>query len=355
MKERRVSIDCRSAPGCYLFHRARNDDDGSPSEGDAGRPAVLVCPGFIQNRKAFELPERSFLEHLAQAGFDVYALELAKHVRHEREGLAHYTDSAAVAAVEYVLRRHPHVAWLGHSMGGLIGAGLPPHVSARLSAMVIIGAPLTPGLGVAAARGVEGLFARVGGELMRRGLPFRGSRIAAGFHVGRIVLDHPLVRFPLQVWAPGHLTREELEWSLTNAFIEDSWGAFSDMLDLAVTDGERAGWVPLGERLRALNVPLLVIAGDRDGLAPPRSVRPLYERAGSRDKHMLEVGVANTGVPFGHVDLLVGRHAPEHVWRPVTEFLAWRLRDVTDDAAAARASAHASDREGARGSQNGRC
>lgn len=347
MHERRVSIECRGAPGCYLFHRAPDDENGAEA------PAVIVCPGFIQNRKAFELPHRSFLQHLTSAGCHVYALELAKHVRHEREGLAAYTDGAAAAAVEYVARRHGHVAWLGHSMGGLIGAGLPPHVSQKLDAMVILAAPLKPGFGVAAARGVEGLFSRVGASLMKRGLPFHGTRIAAAFHVGKLVFDHPFARFPLQVWAPGHLTREELEWSLANAFVEDSWGAFSDMLELALTDGERAGWVHLGERLRALSVPLLVVSADRDGLAPRRSTVPLFERAGSRDKRMLEVGAATAGVPFGHIDLLVGQHAPEHVWRPVTEFLVDRLARGRTDAQSAQLRRDHSRDEGA--ASNGRC
>lgn len=216
MSERRLSIACRGEPGCYLFHRP------ATTAASDERPAVLVCPGFIQNRKAFEVPGRSFLEHLGEVGFDVYALELAKHVRHEGEGLAYYTDRAATEAVRYVTDRHPKAAWLGHSMGGLIGVGLPPHVAASLDAMVVIGSPLKPGLGVAIARGVEGLAARIGGALSARGLPFRGTRIAAGFHIGKVVLDHPFARFPLQIWAPGHLTREELDWCLSNAFVEDS-------------------------------------------------------------------------------------------------------------------------------------
>lgn len=319
MGERRVPIDCRGAPGCYLFHRGLGGVEG------ASRPAVLACPGFIQNRKAFELPERSFLDHLVEEGFEVYALELVKHVRHEGEGLAHYADRAAASALEYVLARHSSVAWLGHSMGGLIGVGLPPHLAARLSAMVSIGAPLTPGLGIAAARSLEVMTARVGGSLVRRGLHFRGTRVAALFRAGRPVLDHPLARYPLQVWAPGHLTPDELAWSLENSFVEDSWAALADMLDLTLTDGERAGWLRVGERLRALRRPLLVIAGDHDGLAPLRTTRPLYERAGSADKRWLEVGRANAGIPFGHIDMLVGRYAPAHVWRPTVEFLREHL------------------------------
>jgi alpha-beta hydrolase superfamily lysophospholipase len=319
MHEERLTLRCSTGPGPHLFVRR------APSPLTPARPALLVCPGFIQNRKAFDLPGRSLLGHLTDAGFDVYALELAKHRRHSGEGLSHYTDHAARVALEHVLARHEHVGWVGHSMGGLIGVGLPSALSARLFAMIALGSPLKPGPGIAALSGLRLALARVGGQLRTSGRPFRGGQIAAGFHRSRLLLDHPVARFPLQVWSPRHLSHEELAWALSNSFVDDSWGAFSDLVDLAVSDGERAGGVPFGERLRALSPPLFVVGADRDGLAPPPSTRALYERAGSADKELILVGRESSGACFGHIDLLVGRRSPLSVWAPMTRFLADRL------------------------------
>ena len=62
-----------------------------------------------------------------------------------------------------------------------------------------------------------------------------------------------------------------------------------------------------------VDLPLLIIAGTRDDLAPPASVQPAYEHSRSRDK-------TYRTFPRGHIDLIVGRDAPLTVW-PLLE--AW--------------------------------
>jgi poly(3-hydroxyalkanoate) synthetase len=60
-----------------------------------------------------------------------------------------------------------------------------------------------------------------------------------------------------------------------------------------------------------------VIAGTHDMLAPPESVRPMYERSPSHDKTYREF-------PLGHIDLVMGRDAPQTVWPLVTQWLTSR-------------------------------
>ena len=67
--------------------------------------------------------------------------------------------------------------------------------------------------------------------------------------------------------------------------------------------------------------PTLVIAGDLDGIAPQASVEHLFRRLGSRDKEFAVLGMQTAGVRFGHVDLLIGRHAPAFVWPRLLRFL----------------------------------
>ena len=54
-----------------------------------------------------------------------------------------------------------------------------------------------------------------------------------------------------------------------------------------------------------------------DDLAPPASVRPGFERSGSRDK-------TYQALPLGHIDLLVGSDAPLMTWPLVMKWLAKR-------------------------------
>jgi poly(3-hydroxyalkanoate) synthetase len=78
----------------------------------------------------------------------------------------------------------------------------------------------------------------------------------------------------------------------------------------------------------ALQTPLLVIAGSKDGLAPPEAVRPAYARSGSPDK-------TYRVFPRGHIDILVGRDAPLTVWPLVLSWLDRRATaaEQTGDAA----------------------
>lgn len=309
-----------------LTHRPAHGAGGS-----SGAPAVVVCHGFIQNRFAFETPERSLLDHLQARGLDVYVLELSVPPDMEparaAAGLHAYCDEVAPRALARVLERHERVGWLGHSMGGLVGVSLPPEWSERLSALAVIGAPLLPGW--PGVRLVQSGMAKAARLLCARGICFPGRSLGARFVRARALLDHRLARYPFQVWSPGSMPRLELEFCLHHAFADDSWGAFADLLELGATRGERAGRVDVGRRLARLSRPLLVIGADRDGLAPLAATQPLFERAGSLDKRFIEVSARTTGTPFGHLDLLVGARAPAYVWPHLSRFFDEHL--VTED------------------------
>jgi pimeloyl-ACP methyl ester carboxylesterase len=75
-------------------------------------------------------------------------------------------------------------------------------------------------------------------------------------------------------------------------------------------------------RFETLDMPLLVISGQHDDLAPPASVKPAYERSRSKDRTYREL-------PFGHVDLLIGREAPQLTWPLVETWLNKRQRAHT--------------------------
>jgi polyhydroxyalkanoate synthase subunit PhaC len=67
------------------------------------------------------------------------------------------------------------------------------------------------------------------------------------------------------------------------------------------------------------DIPLLIIAGSHDSLAPPDSVRPAYVRSRSSDK-------TYRVFPRGHIDLLVGRDTTTTIWPLVATWLTTRAR-----------------------------
>jgi polyhydroxyalkanoate synthase len=271
---------------------------------------------------------------LARRGYVVWVAELRGRAAGGGEnghGFAHYVDEDAPAVIAAAKREHHRVAYVGHSMGGLVGYSLDQDAAQALTALVTLGSPLVPGDLPPLSRFNRALSSssrRLAGAsvLAKAGLPFRGSHFGRALWRLQPYLDDPRARGPLRLWAAGSLTKDELRAALVDSFCDDGLGVFADLLELRTSGGERAGAVPVGERLRRLQVPLLVVAGGKDGIAPAAGVRLGFERAGSLHKEYREISVAHAGVDAGHIDLLVGRHAPDVVWPLLGSFLDRHLR-----------------------------
>ena len=160
----------------------------------------------------------------------------------------------------------------------------------------------------------------------RRGIPFAGTRWGALLWRLRRGLDVERLPAPMRLWAPGELDEQSLATMLGDTFAEDSHAVLADLLEMIATDAQRAGRVPVAERLARLRAPLLVVAGGSDDLAPASGTRPLFERAASRDKHYLEISRGIAPASLGHIDLVVGESAPALVWRPMLAFLQRHLQ-----------------------------
>jgi pimeloyl-ACP methyl ester carboxylesterase len=134
----------------------------------------------------------------------------------------------------------------------------------------------------------------------------------------RPVAETALYPIPVRGWHKGTLEPHVLEEHLRLAFDRAILGELVEMLEWA-NDRQFGGRASdRAERFEALDVPLLVIAGKHDDLAPPDSVRPGFERSRSSDK-------TYRSVDAGHIDLLVGREAPRGTWQLVEHWIAHRL------------------------------
>jgi len=117
----------------------------------------------------------------------------------------------------------------------------------------------------------------------------------------------------------GAFEDEVLDEYLHRAF---DWSSLAIAFDIlrAGRDGilrTKLGRTNFASAFEHLDRPLLVIAGTKDALAPPASVRPAYERSRAADK-------SYRVFPLGHIDLIVGREAPLTVWPLVQAWLERR-------------------------------
>jgi polyhydroxyalkanoate synthase len=287
---------------------------------------VLLVHGFGQNRYAWHLPARSFANHLARVGFDVWNLDLRGHGRSRNFGarpvrhVDDYISEDLPAAVEEVLlhtnKRAPFV--IGHSLGGLVAYASAPKLAGAVKGVVSIGSPYHITRGSIPLQAISIFF-----EAMRRArvphvpLPLPLYPIGKVMRTFRLITDSPFYPIPLRGWHAGALEPHVLDQHLRLAFDRAGLAEIRNMFEWAAD--KRFGGMSRDyvERFETMNLPLLVVSGANDDLAPPASVRPAYERSRSKDK-------TYKTAPHGHIDLLVGRDAPLSTWPMVASWLEKR-------------------------------
>ena len=298
------------------------------------RGTVLLVHGYGQNRYAWHLPSRSFANHLAAAGFDVWNLDLRGQGRSRLVGaptphaLHEYIEEDLPRAIAEIVATtgREGLFLIGHSLGGLIGYAGAPIFPQHIRGLVTIGSPYLFTRGSNTLRFLSYAAAaleRVGLEFGREAIPLK--LVAQGMNAARRYMESPLYPIGLRGWHAGAIEPEILAEHLEHAFdiasiqvmlTMFSWsgGAFGGRVGGGAS--KRDG-MTYAERFEASRVPLLVIAGTGDDMAPPASVEPAYLRSGSPDKSYREL-------PLGHIDLLVGTDAPRSTWTIVDRWLTAR-------------------------------
>jgi pimeloyl-ACP methyl ester carboxylesterase len=287
---------------------------------------VLLVHGFGQNRYAWHLPSRSLANALAAAGYDVFNVDLRGHGRSRHlgarrpHGVDDYVREDLPSAVEEVqaLSGQRPVWLIGHSLGGLVSYAAAPGLAGAVAGIVSIGSPyhFTRGsLSLSAVAMMVHTMALARLPLVNAHVPVRS--IGAVVRKLRRFAEMPFYPVPLRGWHAGALEPHVLDEHLRLAFDAAGLSELVEMFSWAAErrfGGEGFDYV---EHFEKLDLPLLVVAGANDDLAPPASVRPGFERSGAHDK-------TYQSLPLGHIDLLVGRDAPLMTWPLVTKWLGKR-------------------------------
>lgn len=302
--------------------------------------AVLLIHGFAQNRYTWHLSTRSFVNFLADAGLDVYNLELTGHGRSRDYGSSpassfgdYVSDAASVAQAVADWSGLGKVFLAGHSLGGAVCYAVAPLVEDRLAGVVTIAGIFRFGANPATRRAgefVEGLnrITPINKVLERMSSGLRTRFLGRAIREKWEAADGLNGVFPLAGWVPGstepQVVQERLlrgfDWTGVNIFLTlMRWAADGGMANEGYTD-----------RFIALNVPLLVLAGDKDRLLPPADARPAYDLSRSQDKTYKLFSPVREEVHWGHLDIVLGKDAPRFVWPYVRDWLVERCSTRDD-------------------------
>ena len=286
-------------------------------------PPVLLVPGLGVSPLIFGLqPDRPLTALLRERGRTPWSVDF--HVRWRRGG---QDSSALLGALEDAILELADLTghsprWMegiGHSLGGMLLLSLACE-GVPLARLVMLGTGLDLSGSASHLRRVMSLLPLARGlQALRpraRGIPIRTvTRLAAPL-CGRSV-GTPMER---DQFHPGSTDGAVVRRFLKDAVRDLSIPLLMDLSALFTERGLRLGsGPPLKEAVRALDLPVLFVAGRQDRQMPLRAVRDAADRVpGAR---LIEVGRDEPGRGYGHLDLLCSRRATDEVLLPVVDFL----------------------------------
>lgn len=325
VKRSTPELETRFAPTrdgwALALHRYRRDEPGAP--------AAILCSGYACNRHFVDFDDRhSLARFLTRRGFDTWVVELrGRGKSHPLPGcrepdqwtfddLAHIDVPAAIEHVRQTLG-HGRIAWVGHSMGGM---ALYAHlgVAARHvapAAAVTLGAPVVfPQL-------ASELAHRIGAFLLA--LPFPG-RVPQRAVIGALWLLVGRTRAVAIGMNPDNVDHVVVGTALRRAITNVSPAKLRQLAQWARTGtfASADGSLDYRRNLRRMETPTLVVAGACDRLATPETVAAAFEEMPTAAKRFLVLGTdAGLGSNYGHVDMILGRRAPDEVFPLIADWL----------------------------------
>jgi pimeloyl-ACP methyl ester carboxylesterase len=306
-----------------------------PPRAKAHGAPVILCHGMGSNRYNLDGPGRTSLARFLQRrGYDVWVLELRGAgcsrrllriplvpYRWSFEDYVQHDVPAALSLVRQ-LTGAEQVLWVGHSLGGMVAyASLMTPAADAFAGVVTLASPGMTDVGhetidpwLRLRRLLRYAPARLPTKLLARlGSPLAGVLAASFAPLVRDWFWHPdnldldVVRFMMRHGVedlPRSLLIEFARWYETKR-MSDRYNLFS-----------------FSDELERVRLPMLVIAGSRDRLTPPADLERLVERIGSEDKSFFVAGhVGGLDHEYSHVDLVLGRFAPDEVYPRVADWL----------------------------------
>ncbi len=285
------------------------------------RPPILLIPGYCMNTFILGFHPRGtpLIGYLQQAGFEVWSANLRGQGESQRVGGERRISFGQLAlrdlpaAIDYVLgqTRAESLVGIGCSLGGAVIYSYLAHrpQDHRLLSMVGLGAPLRwddvhPLVKVAfrSPRLAGALPIAKTRAIARRALPIaRKVPKVLSIYMNPDHIDLSRVdQLTMTVDDPNrHLNKQIAHWVKNKDLVVEG---------LNITQG-----------MGAVNLPLLSIFANADGIVPPPAARSVANAIGSSDLTLMQVG--DQAIPFAHADMFINDHVEDRVFAPLVAWL----------------------------------
>lgn len=303
-----------------------------------GRYPILMVHGIAANRRHFDLDrQHSLAQFAAERGFVVYVLELrgagmsrptGPLLRHRQSyGFGDYARRDLPEAIAFI-RQHSgtkSVHAVGHSMGGMLLFAAGTEAKSELRSITSIGTPLVGqlqlGLGARERRLMQLATSLTPAARLtppsQRKVPLQLMLSAAGW----------LWPLTSRLGADFLFHGANIESSVLQRLAKEGINDVPMQLVLEIADrvqqaGAHSSPYAYEDRLSQVIAPIFALSGSVDRIAPPQTVSAAVARIVGKDVRYREMGPRfGDRTDYGHVDLLLGRHAPFEVYPQVLHFI----------------------------------
>jgi len=289
---------------------------------DSKKDPLMIIPGYGMNSFIFGFHPRgtSMEATLAERGFEVWSVDLRAQGRSRSIGgsmryslddlVLHDVASAVRGVIEHTETETDKVDLIGCSLGAtMMFAHVVCNQDHHIGRMVNMGGPVRwvnihPLLKLAfTSPKLVGM------------LPIRGTR-----HMASVALP-ALKRAPrlLSVYLhPGIVDMSQARQLIRtvenpNRFVNQDIARWIKLGDPII------GGRNVAEGLRDVQLPLLTVIANADGIVPRDTTIWPHENMGGEHRDVLEVGTSS--LPVAHADMFVSDHAPELVFNPLGDWL----------------------------------
>lgn len=296
-----------------------------------GQAPVLLCHGLGANRYNLDAPGRlSMARWLCKRGYDCWVIELRGAGRSSKPKLynrkrfdwtfddyVHHDIPAALARIAEI-SGHKQVHWVGHSMGGMVAyAYLMTHDNDVVRSLTAIASP-------SFAHTAHPVLDRV---VHLRKLLYMLPKIPYGKPMGMLLV--PFMPFFKPTFGrlfgnPKNLSTRDLQRLVVVTPTDLPPSLIIQFGDWYAGRGftDRYRSVDFYRSMHRIDVPSLIIAGTLDSLTPPEDMRYVFDNIGAEDKRFIAFGKdSGCQEEYGHIDLVLGRHAAEEVFPHVLDWL----------------------------------
>ena len=313
-------------PRDLIWSRGRCELYRYRSDSVSVRPPLLIVFSLVSRSYILDLqPGNSFVEHLRDAGFDVFLVDwLPADERHAEEALEDYVDGYIAEAVQRTLAAadSDEISLLGYCYGGVLSLLYDAHhPDAPLRSHTVMATPVDFadwGLMSQLARDgrleVDSLLDDTGNipaSTIRQS--FRLLKPTGELRQYATLLDN--------VWSDEYVTAYQAMTGWANDHVPFPGATARQTLEMLVRDnGLMNDTMYLGSdrvSLRDITTPMLTVIAERDHIVPEPVAAPLPDLVGSKANDVLMLHA-------GHIGLAVGRTAAKVTIPKIIDFLRKR-------------------------------